>query len=501
VLFALVCTRAAFAQGVVPGLAVPSAAPHRGVFVSAPIAIDGAITLRVAALASPPPDAMPLSTRVFLIDSAIAQVLAMQPDSDATVYDPDTFKVGVKQEDDEYALVVTDKKHPTPFPILTVTATDARYANLTTGELALQWQQALHSALYQALERRQPAEITRGTNRLWHLAIVLALLTIAGILLFRFLRNRLAAAIVVFVIVLLWFAAVVYGLMLFPQTVTYGAALLRTAIRVASIWVGGFLLERLCTLGIHQWVRFWALIGVPAGQKARYLLRVPTMSRALIGFVRFVIVFVAILATLGALEIPIASVVTIGGIAALAVGFAAQSLVRDCLNGILVLFEDQYVVGDYIMIGDYNGVVEHLTLRVVQIRDSRGNLITIPHSSVNQVVNSSRNWSRVDYRVAIDVGVEPSKAMEVLHATIEALSTDPSWKGSIVEIEAIGVEGMSRNGIVLRASVRTAPLRQFDVRREINLRAYDAFAKAQIPLGNDPSAPFVTAPTASPDPS
>ena len=500
-LFALVCTRGALAQAIVPGLA-PTAAPHHGVFVSAPIAIDGVVALRVAALASPPPDAMPLTTRVFLIDSAVAQLLATEPDSSATLYDPDSFKVSVKQEGSEFALVATDKHHASPFPILTVTAQDARFANLTTGELAAQWQQTLQTQLKNALERRQPAEISRGATLLWRVAILLAALSLIGVLLFRLLRNRLAAVIVAWIIALLWFAAITYGLMLFPQTVRYGTAILGASIRVASIWLGAFVLERLFTLGIYQWVRFWALIGVPPGHQARYLLRVPTMSRALVGFVRFVIVFVGVLATLSALEIPIASVVTIGGIAALAVGFAAQSLVRDCLNGILVLFEDQYVVGDYIMIGDYNGVVEHLTLRVVQIRDSRGNLITIPHSSVNQVVNSSRNWSRVDYRVAIDPNADPRKAMDVLTATIEALREDPRWKGSIVEpVEWVGLESMSRNGVILRVSVRTAPLRQFDVRREINLRVHDAFVKAGIPLGNDPSAPFVTAPTASLDPS
>ena len=167
-----------------------------------------------------------------------------------------------------------------------------------------------------------------------------------------------------------------------------------------------------------------------------------------------------------------------------------------------MLFEDQYVEGDYVMIGDYNGIVEHLTLRVVQVRDTRGNLITIPHSSAIQVVNSSRNWSRVDYRVSIEVGADLPKAMDVLRDTLEALRLDERWRDTIVEpVEWIGVEEMSRNGVVLRAVIRTVPLRQFEVRREINLRVYGALANASIPLGNNPSAPFVTAPQASPDPS
>ena len=84
---------------------------------------------------------------------------------------------------------------------------------------------------------------------------------------------------------------------------------------------------------------------------------------------------------------------------------------------------------------------------------------------------------------------------------LEGLSSDARWRDAIVEpVEWIGVESMSRNGIVLRAAVRTKPLRQFEVRREINLRVYENLAKAEIPLGNDPSAPFVAPPDVSPDP-
>jgi small conductance mechanosensitive channel len=92
--------------------------------------------------------------------------------------------------------------------------------------------------------------------------------------------------------------------------------------------------------------------------------------------------------------------------------------------------------------------------------------------------------------------------MDVLRDTLEALRLDQRWRDSIVEpVEWIGIEEMSRNGVVLRAVIRTQPLRQFEVRREINLRVYEALAKVGIPLGNNPSAPFVTAPQASPDPS
>jgi small conductance mechanosensitive channel len=201
------------------------------------------------------------------------------------------------------------------------------------------------------------------------------------------------------------------------------------------------------------------------------------------------------------LNIPIASVVTIGGVAALAIGFAAQSIVKDVLGGLLVLLEDQYVVGDYVLIGEYNGLVEHLTLRMLQVRDSSGRLITIPHSSVTQVVNASRGWSRVDYRVPVGPGVDPDKALGILKATIESIHKEETWSHAIlVPIEWMGVETIGQSGIVLRASIRTAPLRQFELRRYINKCVLQAFAAEGVPLGIDPQGMFVPTPTQSADP-
>jgi len=483
-----------------PGL-VPTATPAAALFATAPVTIDGTTVLRIAALANPPADAMPIQTRSFLIAGAISQVLATDPDSGKTVYDPASFKVSVQKEGAEDVLVVSDARHPTPYPILTVTTDDARRANSNVADLAVLWQSALQNALVQALERRQPEAIHRNAELSIRAAIALALLTLAGLLLFRFLRNRAAATILAWILLLVWIAAITYALLQFPQTVVYGQGIIRTAVRVVFVWLGALIADRLIALAIRQAVHWWAMLG-PPGRQARSLLRVPTISGALVGFTTFIIVIIGVLATLSVLQVPIASVVTIGGIAAVAIGFAAQSLVRDCLGGLLVLFEDQYVEGDYVAIGDANGIVERLTLRIVQVRDGRGNLITIPHSSAIQVVNSSRTWSRVDYRVTIAVVADLSKAIEVLRDTLTALRCDERWRDAILEpVEWIGVESMSRNGVVLRAAVRTAPLRQFEVRRELNLRVYEALAQAGIPLGNDPSAPFVAPPDASPDPS
>jgi len=154
-----------------------------------------------------------------------------------------------------------------------------------------------------------------------------------------------------------------------------------------------------------------------------------------------------------------------------------------------VLIEDQYVVGDYVIVDQWSGVVEHMTLRVVQIRDASGNLITIPHGQVTQVVNCSRNWSRVDYRVPIDPRADVDKAIAILRSTVEAVAGDESYHGWFLDpVELIGVDAVSSSGIVLRVSIKTAPLRQFELKRQINLRVVDQFRAAGIAFGIDPKA-------------
>jgi len=251
--------------------------------------------------------------------------------------------------------------------------------------------------------------------------------------------------------------------------------------------VGAAILNRVADIVIVQLLRAYRVGGGTNDERTRELLRVPTIARAIGSFKTFALVLIAALATLGQLGFPITSVVTIGGVLALALTFGAQNLVRDFLNGLLVLVEDQYVVGDHVRIGDAEGIVEQLTLRVVQIRDGRGNLITIPHSAVVQVVNASRNWSRVRFTIAVDPRCDLGKALEVTRGAIQTLAAEPAWRGSFLDpIEWIGIDAVSQLGALVAASVRTAPLRQFEAGRELNLRVAAALAGAGIPLGIDP---------------
>ncbi|HET9031020.1 MAG TPA: mechanosensitive ion channel family protein, partial [Candidatus Aquilonibacter sp.] len=317
----------------------------------------------------------------------------------------------------------------------------------------------------------------------------------------RIARLSALSGIVIWLIVVLWVGGITWSLLLFPQTTAVGQFIMSALGRILAVWLVAGIVDRLLQLAIVHFADLYAHHGTTSEERARHALRAPTISRAIGGFKTAMIFFVAVLATLSQLQIPIASVVTIGGIAALAIGFAAQAVVRDVLNGLLVLTEDQYVVGDYVMIGDYNGIVENLTLRVVQLRDTRGYLITIPHSAVVQVVNASRNWARIDYRIAVDPAADVKKAVDVLRNTLEEIGCSDAWRDAVIEpVEWVGVEYVANNGIVLRASIRTAPLRQFDLRRVINAEVADAFRDAGIVIGVDPIGNPVPPVQGSPNP-
>lgn len=549
------------AAQILPSVSIPSAAPvtglrEQGLYVTAPVVLDGAPLFRIAALAKTTASGLPIDTRVLLVENALAQLLAVDPDRGVTVYDPKTLKVSVVRDGSQYALQATDAQHAAAVTIVTVTSNDARVYGLSEHDLAIQWEQALQPALVSSLQKREPANIRSNLYRVLRGAVALVAITLVLMLPLLWMRGRLrdltrvvderhesiqrdrnAAAghpaeptanqqrrtlallmravgpeqrlrrlhlvrgFLVWTIVLLWAAAVTYALLLFPQTTAIGQFIVQAAGRIVFVWIVAGVVDRGLELTLMYVVDAYGRQGTTSEERARRVLRGPTITRAVGGFKTAVIFFIALLVSLSVLQIPIASVVTIGGIAALAIGFAAQSLVRDLLNGLLVLFEDQYVVGDYVMVGDYNGVVENLTLRIVQLRDMRGYVITIPHSAVSQVVNASRNWARLDYRIAVDPGADLKRALEVLRATLEEIGAEDDWRDAVLEpVEWLGVEEIRRDGIVLRSATRTAPLRQFELHRAVNERVLRAFEKAEIALGVDPLGVPTPAINASPNP-
>jgi len=196
------------------------------------------------------------------------------------------------------------------------------------------------------------------------------------------------------------------------------------------------------------------------------------------------IVIVAVLMALPEFGFNVTPVAAAAGLASLSIGFGAQHLVHDFINGFFTVLEDQYVVGDIVRIGDVVGRVEHLTLRRTVIRDPQGALVTIPNGEITKVANLSRDWGQVflDTIVASDQPLD--EALNTLEAVASDFRADPSWSPLLLDgPRVLGVESLSANGTSVRLQVRTAATRQDDVARELRRRVQMELAERGIHIG------------------
>jgi small-conductance mechanosensitive channel len=197
-----------------------------------------------------------------------------------------------------------------------------------------------------------------------------------------------------------------------------------------------------------------------------------------------VILMVAVLTALPEFGFNITPVAAAAGLASLALGFGAQYIVRDFINGFLMVFEDQYVVGDIVRIGDLIGRVEHLTLRRTVVRDPQGALVSISNGDITKVANLSRDWGQV----FLDVIVAQEQPLDAAFAALESIAAefraDSAWSPMLVDgPRVLGVESLAISGTTIRLQVRTAPGRQDDVARELRRRILLGLSGHGVRLG------------------
>lgn len=208
--------------------------------------------------------------------------------------------------------------------------------------------------------------------------------------------------------------------------------------------------------------------------------RAEAIGSVLLSFATAAVCSIAGLMVLAELGIDLGPLLASAGIAGIALGFGAQTLVKDLIAGLFMLLEDQYGVGDTVDLGEANGTVESVGLRTTSIRDSRGVLWHIRNGEIVRVGNKSQGWAVV----IIDVPVGFARIDEASRVLTEAgatMAADPQWRDDLVEApEVLGVEQFTVDGAVLRASVRTNANAQARVSRELRSRLTDALARAGI---------------------
>ena len=194
-----------------------------------------------------------------------------------------------------------------------------------------------------------------------------------------------------------------------------------------------------------------------------------------------VIVIFALLLALPVFGFNVTPLAAAAGLASLAIGFGAQHVVRDIINGFFAVFEDQYVVGDIVKIGDVTGRVEHFTLRRTVVRDALGALVSIPNGEIGRVSNLSRDWAQLFLDTVIGSDQPIDQASAALEAVAAEFRADAAWSPMLVDgPRLLGMESLAAAGTTLRLLVRTAPTRQDDVARELRRRIQKALAARGI---------------------
>ena len=229
-----------------------------------------------------------------------------------------------------------------------------------------------------------------------------------------------------------------------------------------------------------------AFVSERRGQRAE---TVGSVLRSVASFVIFGMAFVTVLDKLG---IPIGPLLASAGVAGVALGFGAQSLVRDFLSGIFMILEDQYGVGDMIDTGEAVGTVEEMSLRVTKLRDSSGVVWYVRNGEILRVGNHSQGWSTAIVDVEVAYNEDISRVQSVIREVADAMAEDEAWVEKIVDDPVIaGVESVTSNAVTIRVVVKCTVNDHFGVQRELRERIKAAFDRdnIRVPVPVFPSAP------------
>ena len=287
--------------------------------------------------------------------------------------------------------------------------------------------------------------------------------------------------------ILMWYGGTLFILSLYPQTriVPFLAiAALRVPFRICMVALVVYFLIRLTYLLIAKFSAA-ALKNQPADFKInrRGELRVNTTTRILRSAVTIIWAGVGILVAFWVNGVNLAPLLTGAGIFGLGLSLASQNLIKDALNGFVIIWDDRYGVGDIVDIGSVSGMVENINLRITQLRDAEGRLITVPNSAVEIVSNRSSQWSRADISIPVAYQTDIDRALGIIERVAKDIAEDAQWRDRIWEFPNIlGIEQFSERGILIRVWIKTEPLQQWVVAREFRRRVKIAFDRAGIPI-------------------
>jgi len=247
--------------------------------------------------------------------------------------------------------------------------------------------------------------------------------------------------------------------------------------KIVLVIVAAFVLIRLLRL-ITRKVAALQVSKLPSGIRAQ---QIRTLASVITSIGVFIIVFVAALEILPLLGLNLGPLLASAGVAGLAIGFGAQTLVHDFINGFFILFENQYDIGDAIRIAGVKGTVEEMTLRHTSLRDDDGTVHIVPNSQVTIVSNMTRDWSQLAMRVIVAYSEPSDRIINLLEQVGEELRHDPKFMDDIVgDIQVPGIDRVGSGEAEYLMLVKTCPTKQYAISRELRRRIKECFEKNNV---------------------
>ncbi len=250
-----------------------------------------------------------------------------------------------------------------------------------------------------------------------------------------------------------------------------------TLFKITAIIIIAILLTNLIRRAIN-------LFGYEIAKNSRdqdAVTRANTLGRVFRYIASVTIYLIAFMLILSELKINIAPILGAAGIVGVAIGFGAQSLVKDYVGGLFILIEDQIRQGDSIKIEGYEGTVEEITLRYVRLRDYDGFVHFIPNGQIRIVTNMGRDFSYATFDIALGYEVNLDKAIKLMQETCEKLRKSITYKAKVLsDIEISGVDRLNESNLVIKARIKTQAMEHSNIKREYLRLMKQAFQKAKI---------------------
>jgi len=260
-----------------------------------------------------------------------------------------------------------------------------------------------------------------------------------------------------------------------------GVSLLRTVVEILIILLLAYLALRLISRTIARFERH--LGKSPSPDAFEHAKRARTLSALIANTLRIFVVAAAVLMILEKIDINIAPILAGAGIVGLAVGFGAQTLVKDVISGFFLIFENQIRVGDAADIDGVQGIVESIHLRTVVIRDHQGAVHVIPCGSIAKLANLTKDFAYAVVDAVVSHRNDPDVVLKAARAAGKELADDAEWHDAVIgEVEVLGIETLDEAGFRIRLRIRTVPHRQWEVARELRFKLKQSFDKAHVDL-------------------